>query len=69
MALMLCATHVDAQEPGRRGEPLQRREMSVALEPARVVTWPRLLAGALVLVVVLGALGRRRALRESETES
>jgi hypothetical protein len=69
MALLLCATNLAAQEPGRRDDSRQRRELSVALEPARVVAWPRILAGVLVLVVVLAALGRRRALRESETES
>jgi hypothetical protein len=37
--------------------------------PLSPLAWPRILAGVLVLVVVLAALGRRRALRESETES
>lgn len=63
-AISLAAAGADAQATeGPRGV-VQSRQMSVALEPARTPLFARIAGGALLLVVVLGALGRRRARSE-----
>jgi hypothetical protein len=62
--LVGAAAPLDAQEAEGRRSSARRREMSVALEPARAPLLPRIVAGALLLFVVLGAIGRRRARTE-----